>query len=53
MARYGRTSAVCTTKSRDQLQDNTGEPILSWTELKAIGKGDIQEEIQWLENKKL
>ena len=52
MARRGRnTSAVCSTKSGEQPQDNIGGPI-SWTEPEAMGEGDIQEEIQQLENKK-
>ena len=53
MARCGRnTSAVCTTKSGEQPQDNAGGPA-SWTEPEVIGEGDIQEEIQQLENEKL
>ena len=53
MARCGRnTSAVRTTESREQPQDNVGGPT-SQTEPEAMGEGDIQEEIQQLENKKL
>jgi DNA-directed RNA polymerase subunit M/transcription elongation factor TFIIS len=53
MARRGRTSAVRTTESGDRPQDDTGEPMSSRTEPEATGEGDIQEEIQRLENEKL
>ena len=45
MARCGRNiSVVYSTKSREWPQDDTGG-LVSWTELEAIGEGDIQEEI--------
>ena len=53
MARRGRnTSVVHTTESGERPQDDAGGPA-SQTEPEATGEGDIQEEIQWLENKKL
>jgi len=53
MARRGRTSAMRTTESGERPQDDIGEPMSSRTEPEAIGEGDIQEEIQRLENEKL
>ena len=53
MARHGRNiSAVRSTESGEQPQDDAGGPA-SWTEPETTGEGDIQEEIQRLENKKL